>query len=169
MEDVYRIRWRACILNSLCVMMALRKRKRSASVPWKKTTHMESQKLLMRQRGAGGSSGGVPPDLLGKDEVASSNLASSSKALKLLEFRGFFLFLGKLSDRILFRHFRWKDAVYLCVQKSIFLDNSMKQSRIHVYCFRQYDFVSKILGAATRRPPTGYVLHGKLQFNGELL
>ena len=30
--------------------------------------------------------------ILGKDEVASSNLASSSKTLKLLEFRGFFLF-----------------------------------------------------------------------------
>ena len=44
--------------------------------------------------------------ILGKDEVASSNLASSSKTLKLLEFRGFFLFSGKLSDRILFRHFR---------------------------------------------------------------
>ena len=29
--------------------------------------------------------------ILGKDEVASSNLASSSKTLKLLEFRGFFL------------------------------------------------------------------------------
>ena len=31
--------------------------------------------------------------ILGKDEVASSNLASSSKTLKLLEFRGFFLFI----------------------------------------------------------------------------
>ena len=41
--------------------------------------------------------------ILGKDEVASSNLASSSKTLKLLEFRGFFLFLYRKSDRILFR------------------------------------------------------------------
>ena len=33
--------------------------------------------------------------ILGKDEVASSNLASSSKPLKLLAFQGFFLFLPK--------------------------------------------------------------------------
>ena len=43
--------------------------------------------------------------ILGKDEVASSNLASSSKTLKLLEFRGFFLFLCCESDRILFQRF----------------------------------------------------------------
>ena len=43
--------------------------------------------------------------ILGKDEVASSNLASSSKPLKLLEFQGFFLFLYQKSDRILFRRF----------------------------------------------------------------
>ena len=43
--------------------------------------------------------------ILGKDEVASSNLASSSKTLKLLEFRGFFLFLCRKSDRILFSDF----------------------------------------------------------------
>ena len=41
--------------------------------------------------------------ILGKDEVASSNLASSSKPLELLEFQGFFLFLCRESDRILFR------------------------------------------------------------------
>ena len=40
--------------------------------------------------------------ILGKDEVASSNLASSSKPLKLLEFQGFFLFSSRLLDRILF-------------------------------------------------------------------
>ena len=40
--------------------------------------------------------------ILGKDEVSSSNLDSSSKALKLLEFRGFFLFSGRKPDRILF-------------------------------------------------------------------
>ena len=39
--------------------------------------------------------------ILGKDEVASSNLASSSKPLKLLEFQGFFLFLTKSHDLIL--------------------------------------------------------------------
>ncbi len=33
--------------------------------------------------------------ILGKDEVASSNLASSSKPLKTLCFQGFFLFLYK--------------------------------------------------------------------------
>ena len=43
--------------------------------------------------------------ILGKDEVASSNLASSSKTLKLLEFRGFFLFTGQKPDRILFQPF----------------------------------------------------------------
>ena len=43
--------------------------------------------------------------ILGKDEVASSNLASSSKTLKLLEFRGFFLFSGRNLDRILFHYF----------------------------------------------------------------
>ena len=41
--------------------------------------------------------------ILGKDEVASSNLASSSKTLILLENWGFFLFLCRKSDRILFR------------------------------------------------------------------
>ena len=80
-------------------------------------------------------SGGAPPDLLGKDEVASSNLASSSKksviptgmadflcvgllelassskTLQLLEFRGFLLFQGKKPDRILFRIISRKDAV----------------------------------------------------------
>ena len=40
--------------------------------------------------------------ILGKDEVASSNLASSSKPLKLLEFQGFFFVLYQKSDRILF-------------------------------------------------------------------
>ena len=49
--------------------------------------------------------------ILGKDEVASSNLASSSKPLKLLEFQGLFLFLRTKSDRILFRYFTRKDAV----------------------------------------------------------
>ena len=33
--------------------------------------------------------------ILGKDEVASSNLASSSKTLKLLEFRGFLFLKSK--------------------------------------------------------------------------
>ena len=42
--------------------------------------------------------------ILGKDEVASSNLASSSKPLILLENQGFFLFLKPKSDRILLRH-----------------------------------------------------------------
>ena len=51
--------------------------------------------------------------ILGKDEVASSNLASSSKPLNLLESQGFFLFLHTKSDRILLPHFTGKDAVYL--------------------------------------------------------
>ena len=38
--------------------------------------------------------------ILGKDEVASSNLASSSKTLKLLEFRGFLLFIAVNHDLI---------------------------------------------------------------------
>ena len=50
---------------------------------------------------------------LGKDEVASSNLASSSKPLILLEIQGFFLFSDTISDRILLPHFTGKDAVYL--------------------------------------------------------
>ena len=48
----------------------------------------------MRQRGAGGSSGGVPPDLLGKDEVASSNLASSSIKIRNHLVSDFFIFVG---------------------------------------------------------------------------
>ena len=51
--------------------------------------------------------------ILGKDEVASSNLASSSKPLNLLEVQGFFLFLVMKSDRILLSYFTGKDAVYL--------------------------------------------------------
>ena len=43
--------------------------------------------------------------ILGKDEVASSNLASSSKPLILLENQGFFLFLRLKTDRILLTHF----------------------------------------------------------------
>ena len=38
--------------------------------------------------------------ILGKDEVASSNLASSSKTLKLLEFRGFYFYIVVLYDLI---------------------------------------------------------------------
>ena len=38
--------------------------------------------------------------ILGKDEVASSNLASSSKTLKLLEFRGFSFSIVVLYDLI---------------------------------------------------------------------
>ena len=56
---------------------------------------------------------GRSPSLLGKDEVASSNLASSSKPLILLENQGFFLFSRVHSDRILFHHLTGKDAVYL--------------------------------------------------------
>ena len=43
--------------------------------------------------------------ILGKDEVASSNLASSSKPLKLFEFQGLFFTLGNEPDRILFHIF----------------------------------------------------------------
>ena len=50
--------------------------------------------------------------ILGKDEVASSNLASSSKPLNLLEVQGFFLFSDIKLDRILLSHFTGKDAVY---------------------------------------------------------
>ena len=38
--------------------------------------------------------------ILGKDEVASSNLASSSKTLKLLEFQGFSFYIVVLYDLI---------------------------------------------------------------------
>ena len=50
--------------------------------------------------------------ILGKDEVASSNLASSSKPLNLIEVQGFFLFSDPISDRILLPHFTEKEAVY---------------------------------------------------------
>ena len=43
--------------------------------------------------------------MFGKDEVASSNLASSSKTLKLLEFRVFFLSISQKPDRLLFHTF----------------------------------------------------------------
>ena len=66
---------------------------------------------------------GVSLSILGKDEVASSNLASSSKPLKLFEFQGLFFTLGNEPDRILFHIFSWKDAVWKCVQKSAFLNS----------------------------------------------
>ena len=44
--------------------------------------------------------------ILGKDEVASSNLASSSKTLKLLEFRGFSYFCAKSQTASFFTLFR---------------------------------------------------------------
>ena len=50
--------------------------------------------------------------ILGKDEVASSNLASSSKTLKSIGFQGFFLFYSRKSDLILFATFTVKDGVY---------------------------------------------------------
>ena len=46
--------------------------------------------------------------ILGKDEVASSNLASSSKTLENLVFSRVFLFLSKKSDRIPTCHFLMK-------------------------------------------------------------
>ncbi len=52
--------------------------------------------------------------ILGKDEVSSSNLDSSSKPLKTLCFQGFFPFCGQKSDRILFAAFERKDAVCEC-------------------------------------------------------
>ena len=54
---------------------------------------------------------GVSLSMLGKDEVASSNLASSSKPLKLLEFQGFFLFLPKSHDLILHLKISSRDEV----------------------------------------------------------
>ena len=50
--------------------------------------------------------------ILGKDEVASSNLASSSKPLKSIGFQRFFLFYSRKSDLILFATFTVKDGVY---------------------------------------------------------
>ena len=44
--------------------------------------------------------------MFGKDEVASSNLASSSKTLKLLEFRGFSCFCGRSQTASFFTQFR---------------------------------------------------------------
>ena len=44
--------------------------------------------------------------ILGKDEVASSNLASSSKPLKLFEFQGFFYFYAKSQTASFFTNFR---------------------------------------------------------------
>ena len=61
--------------------------------------------------------------ILGKDEVASSNLASSSKPLILLENQGFFLFCAVSQTASFFSRFYWKDAVYKCVQKSTFLNS----------------------------------------------
>ena len=43
--------------------------------------------------------------ILGKDEVASSNLASSSKTLKLLEFRGFSYFYARSQTASFFSDF----------------------------------------------------------------
>ena len=45
--------------------------------------------------------------------VASSNLASSSKPLKLLEFHGFFLFLTKSHDLILHIKILIRDEVII--------------------------------------------------------
>ena len=51
--------------------------------------------------------------ILGKDEVASSNLASSSKPLKLLAFQGLFLFLPKSHDLILHIKILIRDEVII--------------------------------------------------------
>ncbi len=51
--------------------------------------------------------------ILGKDEVASSNLASSSKPLKLLASQGFFLFLTKSHDLILHIKILIRDEVII--------------------------------------------------------
>ena len=51
--------------------------------------------------------------ILGKDEVASSNLASSSKPLKLLEFQGFFLFLTKSQSASLLYNYLEKGCAFI--------------------------------------------------------
>ena len=56
--------------------------------------------------------------ILGKDEVASSNLASSSKPLNLLEVQGFFLFLPKSHDLILHIKILIRDEVISKFHKS---------------------------------------------------
>ena len=68
---------------------------------------------------------------LGKDEVDSSNLASSSKPLILLESQGFFLFPHVKSDRILIPHFTGKDAVYL--RKKLNISTHLSTSLEAVY------------------------------------
>ena len=50
---------------------------------------------------------------LGKDEVASSNLAISSKTLNLLEIQGFFIFTEKAEDILLSPLYRKGSFSYL--------------------------------------------------------
>ena len=51
--------------------------------------------------------------ILGKDEVASSNLAISSKTLNLLEIQGFFIFTEKAEDILLSPLYRKGSFSYL--------------------------------------------------------
>ena len=70
--------------------------------------------------------------ILGKDEVASSNLASSSKTLKLLEFRGFFV-LRKIIRPHPFSSFSVKGCVLFMRSKIYFpgqLDETIENTYI---------------------------------------
>ena len=51
--------------------------------------------------------------ILGKDEVASSNLASSSKTLKSIGFQGFFLFLTKSQSASLLYNYFEKGCAFI--------------------------------------------------------
>ena len=69
--------------------------------------------------------------ILGKDEVASSNLASSSKPLKHLEFQGFFLFLPKSHDLILHIKILIRDEVI--IMKKIEMPDLQKGADLRIH------------------------------------
>ena len=55
--------------------------------------------------------------ILGKDEVASSNLASSSKTLKSIGFQGFFLFFTKSQSASLLYNYLEKGCAFVMSKK----------------------------------------------------
>ena len=72
--------------------------------------------------------------ILGKDEVASSNLASSSKTLKSIGFQGFFLFFTKTQSASLLYNYLEKGCAFI-MSKKISIRGHSTQTYAEVFQF----------------------------------
>ena len=98
--------------------------------------------------------------ILGKDEVASSNLASSSKPLKLFEFQGLFLFLPKSHELILHIKILSRDEVIIMKK----IEMSTRESKNFLEVFEMFVISQAAKGVAditirNYRPQTSPAAH----------